>query len=235
MTKTQKTATYVLIPLVLAGIIGGAAYAVLRPSTSPARHTAVTAKQPAQQSARSTGSTANGMQLQDTSAGSEISLTQQSNNPQNQGLQVGNGNGVSGAGSASNSGGTTLPSPSEFAQYDQYKDKTELFYIDTQAGTGTAAANGKKVAVVYKGWLTNGTLFDQTKTNEQNQLMPIGFTLGQGQVIKGWDIGFDGMKVGGMRRLIVPPALGYGEAGAANGVIPANAVLVFDVQLVAVE
>jgi len=100
-------------------------------------------------------------------------------------------------------------------------------------GSGKEATQNKKVAVVYKGWLTNGQLFDQSKTNQQGVLEPIVFTLGGGQVIMGWEQGIAGMKVGGKRRLIVPPSAGYGAS--AQGQIPANSVLVFDVELVDAE
>lgn len=127
-----------------------------------------------------------------------------------------------------------IPGPESFGQYDQYKDKNEVMFADLSAGNGATAEVNKKVAVTYKGWLTNGTLFDQTKSGDDGRLQPFVFTLGGGQVIKGWDIGVAGMKVGGTRRVIIPPSLGYGPTGV-SGVIPANAVLVFDVQLLAVE
>ena len=96
-------------------------------------------------------------------------------------------------------------------------------------GSGAAAAAGQKVSVHYTGWLTNGTKFDSSKDRGD----PFVFSLGRGQVIKGWDEGVAGMKVGGKRKLTIPSALGYGARGAA-GVIPPNATLVFEVELLAV-
>lgn len=126
-----------------------------------------------------------------------------------------------------------LLSPEDFEDYEQYANSESTLLQDYLVGTGTEAAAGDTVAVVYKGWLTDGTLFDQTKMNEQNQLVPIGFTIGSGQVIPGWDQGIFGMKVGGKRRLIIPSQLGYGPRG--QGQIPPNSMLIFDVELVNVE
>ena len=97
-------------------------------------------------------------------------------------------------------------------------------------GSGNAATAGKKVSVHYTGWLTNGTKFDSSKDRGE----PFVFPLGQGHVIKGWDEGVAGMKVGGKRKLTIPPQLGYGARGA-GGVIPPNATLVFEVELLDVK
>src|SRR5690349_11427673 len=96
---------------------------------------------------------------------------------------------------------------------------------DLQVGNGAVATKGKKVSVHYTGWLTNGTKFDSSK--DRNKLFQ--FTLGAGEVIRGWDEGVAGMKVGGKRKLTIPPHLGYGDRGAA-GVIPPNATLIFEVE-----
>jgi peptidylprolyl isomerase/FKBP-type peptidyl-prolyl cis-trans isomerase FkpA len=104
-----------------------------------------------------------------------------------------------------------------------------LQIVEVQPGTGAEAQAGKTVSVQYTGYLTDGTKFDSSVGGE-----PITFPLGTGQVIQGWDEGLQGMKVGGKRRLIIPPQLGYGPSGA-GGVIPPNATLVFDVELVDVQ
>jgi FKBP-type peptidyl-prolyl cis-trans isomerase FkpA len=96
-------------------------------------------------------------------------------------------------------------------------------------GSGAAASSGQKVSVHYTGWLTNGTQFDSSKDRGD----PFIFPLGKGHVIKGWDEGVQGMKVGGKRKLTIPSALGYGSRGA-GGVIPPNATLVFEVELLVV-
>ena len=109
-----------------------------------------------------------------------------------------------------------------------------LKYTDTTVGTGAIATAGKKVSVHYTGWLYNngqkGNKFDSSLDRGQ----PFSFGLGAQQVIKGWDEGVAGMKVGGKRTLIIPPELGYGARGA-GGVIPANATLMFDVELLKVD
>ncbi len=105
-----------------------------------------------------------------------------------------------------------------------------LEYIDITPGTGPEARQGQQVTVHYTGWLTNGTKFDSSVDRNN----PFTFALGRAQVIKGWDTGVAGMRVGGKRRLIIPPDLGYGARGAA-GVIPPNATLIFDVELLGVQ
>src|SRR5215469_14368343 len=109
-----------------------------------------------------------------------------------------------------------------------------LTYTDVKIGDGAVATSGKKVSVHYTGWLSNngakGAKFDSSVDRGQ----PFQFTLGGHQVIAGWDEGVAGMKVGGERTLIIPPELGYGARGA-GGVIPPNATLIFDVQLLGVQ
>ncbi len=108
-----------------------------------------------------------------------------------------------------------------------------LQYEDTIVGTGAQAQAGQQVSVHYTGWLYNGgekgAKFDSSKDRND----PFGFGLGGGQVIKGWDEGVQGMKVGGTRMLVIPPQLGYGARGA-GGVIPPNATLMFEVELLRV-
>lgn len=105
-----------------------------------------------------------------------------------------------------------------------------LQYIDVASGSGDEARAGQNVSVHYTGWLTTGEKFDSSRDRGQ----PFTFRLGAGQVIQGWDQGVAGMRVGGQRRLIIPSTMGYGASGAA-GVIPPNATLIFDVELLQVR
>ncbi len=105
-----------------------------------------------------------------------------------------------------------------------------LKYVDEQEGTGASPESGQTVTVHYTGTLTDGTKFDSSVDRGQ----PFQFKIGIGQVIKGWDEGVLSMKIGGKRKLIIPPDLGYGANGA-GGVIPPNATLNFDVELLGVE
>lgn len=105
-----------------------------------------------------------------------------------------------------------------------------LKHVDLAAGSGDEAGAGKTVEVHYTGWLENGRKFDSSV----DRGTPFSFKLGAGQVIRGWDEGVAGMKVGGKRRLTIPPELGYGARGA-GGVIPPNAVLIFEVELLKVR
>ncbi len=105
-----------------------------------------------------------------------------------------------------------------------------LKYQDLVQGDGAVALAGQEVVVHYTGWLTDGSKFDSSVDRDQ----PFSFFLGRGMVIRGWDEGVSGMQVGGKRKLTIPPQLGYGAQGA-GGVIPPNATLVFEVELLEVR
>jgi FKBP-type peptidyl-prolyl cis-trans isomerase len=110
------------------------------------------------------------------------------------------------------------------------KTASGLRYWDIKVGTGQAAKEGSHVRVHYTGWLTTGKKFDSSVDAGK----PFDFTIGNGDVIKGWEEGVAGMKVGGKRQLRIPPELGYGANGYP-GSIPANATLIFDIQLLQVQ
>lgn len=122
-------------------------------------------------------------------------------------------------------GESTLPDSSE-----GITTESGLQYIETEAGTGAQAQAGDLVAVHYRGTLPDGTEFD----NSFDRGEPIEFVLGQGAVIAGWDEGISLMNEGGKATLVIPPDLGYGSRGAGN-VIPADATLIFDVELVSTQ
>jgi len=132
---------------------------------------------------------------------------------------------------------TPSPAPASSTQSKTNAMPTTLQKIDVKQGTGAEAVSGKPVVVHYTGWLYDpskadqkGAKFDSSKDRGQ----PFSFPLGGGRVIKGWDEGVAGMKVGGQRTLVIPPDYGYGARGA-GGVIPPNATLIFDVELLDVK
>ena len=123
----------------------------------------------------------------------------------------------------------SVAQPSDFKQFDKYASDTSQYYSEElTVGNGQAAATGDTVEVNYRGWLTTGVEFDESYNRNQT----FKFTLGKGQVISGWDQGVVGMKVGGKRRLILPPTFAYGASG--SNPIPPNAVLIFDIEMVAI-
>ncbi len=119
---------------------------------------------------------------------------------------------------------TTAAAPEQYV-----KCPSGLAYLEIKPGSGSSPTVGKQVKVHYTGTLENGTKFDSSVDRGQ----PFSFTIGVGQVIPGWDEGVLSMKVGGKRKLVIPPQLGYGANGA-GGVIPPNATLIFDVELLEV-
>jgi FKBP-type peptidyl-prolyl cis-trans isomerase FkpA len=132
---------------------------------------------------------------------------------------------------------TRAQAPTEQGESKLNAIPSELKKVDVKQGNGAEAVSGKPVIVHYTGWIYDdskpdkkGTKFDSSRDRQQ----PFGFLLGTGKVIRGWDEGVAGMKVGGQRTLIIPPAMGYGERGA-GGVIPPNATLIFDVELLEVK
>ncbi|HUR94850.1 MAG TPA: FKBP-type peptidyl-prolyl cis-trans isomerase [Gemmatimonadales bacterium] len=110
------------------------------------------------------------------------------------------------------------------------KAPSGFWYTDEAAGQGAEAGQGQTVRVHYTGWLPDGKKFDSSRDRGE----PFEFTLGAGQVITGWDEGVKGMKVGGRRKLVLPPQMGYGESGAPPD-IPPGATLVFDVEVLGVQ
>jgi len=122
------------------------------------------------------------------------------------------------------------PTPSDNINITKKENMEELKIEDIKIGEGKEAVNGNTLTVNYSGTLVDGTKFDSSYDRNQ----PFSFVLGQGRVIKGWDMGLLGMKVGGKRKLTIPSELGYGTQGAGSD-IPPNATLIFEVELLKVE
>jgi FKBP-type peptidyl-prolyl cis-trans isomerase FkpA len=137
---------------------------------------------------------------------------------------------LAGGCSPSGDGSAAPPAAPELAAGEATTTASGLIVQEIAVGDGALAEAGRRVSVHYSGWLTDGTPFDSSLERGQ----PFEFRLGAGQVIAGWDEGVAGMRVGGKRKLTIPPQLGYGARGA-GGVIPPNAVLVFEVELLAVN
>jgi hypothetical protein len=175
-----------------------------------------------------------GQETRQANSGLSVSESGASSLGQLNGSSGQNPAGGSGAGSSSSSSKTTSGlNPASFSEYDKYINEGHALFGEIQQGTGDTLTANKKAAVYYKGWLTNGQLFDESRAGSDGKLQPFVFTLGAHQVVPGWEEGLAGMKVGGSRLVIVPPAVGYGAAG--QGSVPGNAVMVFQVQLVAVQ
>ena len=142
-----------------------------------------------------------------------------------------------GAQTAQNPAGVAAPAAPSAISSKIGAQVKELQKLDVKQGEGTEAVAGKAVIVHYTGWLYDPAAADGHGAKFDSSLdrkVPFGFVLGAGKVIKGWDEGVAGMKVGGKRTLVIPPQLGYGERGA-GGVIPPNATLLFDVELLDVK
>lgn len=137
-------------------------------------------------------------------------------------------------------GSTTAPAPAPIAtEYapdlnvnldEMERTASGLYLRDLRAGEGEPAAEGDTVVVHYSGWLPDGTQFDSSRDRGE----PFSFVLGEGRVIRGWEEGVAGLREGGLRRLVIPPDLGYGPIGAGD-VIPPDATLVFEVELLEVR
>jgi peptidylprolyl isomerase len=122
---------------------------------------------------------------------------------------------------------TAMPQNTQIDTSGMTSTPSGLQIKELQPGTGPSPQVGQMVSVHYTGWLTDGTKFDSSVDRGQ----PLDFTLGAGQVIQGWDEGVASMKIGGKRRLVIPPNLAYGNQSVGGGIIPPNSTLVFDVEL----
>lgn len=221
--------------VVLAGVVsglGGIWYLQAQAATPEATSTKVGNPKPLSMSESSASSIP--MNQSDSGMSNAGNNASKSQNNTGNSLKVNdnpqNSSNNSNSSNSSSSAVSSTPTADELRQYEtNYKTKDAAFFGDITTGDGETAVAGKTIVVDYRGWLTNGTIFDESyKTNKH-----FSFVLGKQQVIAGWEQGILGMKVGGKRRIIVPPAVGYGAN--ANGPIPANSLLVFDVEMLAVQ
>jgi FKBP-type peptidyl-prolyl cis-trans isomerase FkpA len=230
MTKKEIWVTLGIFLVVLVGV--GAGIFVLSRGKSTAQADAVSLNTMGESQAQQDAMTLNPTQPdQGTSSNDGLTVVAGANTA-NPG-QLGSGQTASRQDSPSSSNAKTAPGPESFGDYEKYKNNPSTLTGDMVIGSGDELKAGYQAAVYYKGWLTNGQMFDQSRTGSDGKLQPFILTLGAHQVIRGWEEGLLGMKVGGTRRIIIPPALGYGATG--QGSIPANAVLVFDVQLLEIK
>lgn len=226
MSKKEILVTLAILVVIVGGAVGGFVvwnhYDTWKKSQQNNQSAQTT---PANQDISLQKSTTN------ASSSSNLSVDTSANNSNP--AQLGSGIASSSKGGASSSNGSNVsaPDPSQFGQYEQYKDATEALYGDIKVGTGNEVKAGTKVSVLYKGWLTNGTLFDQSRADESGNVQPLVFTVGEKKVIPGFEQDMIGMKQGGVRLMIIPPKVGYGSQ--AQGNIPANSVLIFQVELLA--
>ncbi|MDA0745876.1 MAG: FKBP-type peptidyl-prolyl cis-trans isomerase [bacterium] len=133
--------------------------------------------------------------------------------------------------SACNSSSAPPEKPAEIEDAAYTTTPSGLKYHDLKQGSGPSPQKGQTVVVHYTGWLTDGKMFDSSVLKKKT----FSFTLGTGGVIPGWDEGVATMKVGGTRQLSIPPDLAYGEAGVGNGIIPPNATLIFQIELLEIH
>lgn len=193
-------------------------------------------KQPRQLSETSSGTNSDSNMSSGQDDSSALSVNGQASELGQLGGNSGNGsngsvqNSQNGSTGSANSGGID---PSTFSQYDKYKDAKSALFGNIKTGSGAQLSAGHTASIYYKVWLTNGALVDQSPASSSGQPQPFSFMLGAHKVIAGLEEGVYGMKVGGQRLVIVPPALGYGSQG--QGAVPPDAVLVFDVQLVSIK
>lgn len=223
MSKKEILITLVVLVVIIGGAIGG--YVVWNHYDTWKK-----SQTNSQQASQTTTTASQDIALQQApndAAGSSLSVDTSGNgaNP----AQLGSGMSSSSTSSSSSSSSAAPPDPSQFGEYDKYKDATEALFGDIKVGTGNEVKAGTKVSVLYKGWLTNGTLFDQSRADESGAVQPLIFTVGEKKLIPGFEQDMIGMKVGGTRLMIIPPKLGYGSQ--AQGNIPANSVLIFQVEL----
>jgi FKBP-type peptidyl-prolyl cis-trans isomerase len=156
--------------------------------------------------------------------------TQSVTGDQSSGLSTGSANNSTSAeASDASSNGQTPPTTAELAAYDRYSTSQTAMYVDIQAGTGSTVAVGDTPVINYVGYLDDGKVFDDSYTRGK----AFSFVVGKHQVVTGLEEGIVGMKVGGIRRIIIPASVGYGSK--AVGPVPANSLLIIDVSLVAKE
>ena len=227
MSKTKTIAIFAVL-VILAGTLGAAFYVNGGASGQSSRTKQSKARPAGTSRTLAATNAATGSATESAAGGLSVASPSQSDNL-GQMLPAGDNP----AGTSASKAPPSPFDPTTYSEYEKYKDGTGALFADVVVGEGAELGADMKAAVFYKGWLTNGQLFDASKPDDKGELQPFVFTLGARQVIPGWEQALAGMKVGGVRLVIVPPAVGYGATG--QGPVPANAVLIFQVQLAAAQ
>lgn len=224
---------YLIIVVVTLLAVGGSAWWFMRPDNKKLTYKPETSKTPYVSQTLNAADNSNSISLTNPMPKPQPKNSLLNSSPTTASDQTGLNPLALNNNSRSNNSAEATLDPKTFSQHDKYKDDKAALFADLHIGDGEELTANKKAAVYYRGWLTDGTLFDASRPDEKGELQPFMFTLGAHQVITGWEQALTGMKVGGVRFVIVPPAVGYGAQGQDS--IPGNSVLIFQVQLLAVE
>jgi hypothetical protein len=218
----KETVIAVVIVVAMLATMAGVGFAIWRASNSKKISTKQTHKSLATSAPESTDSSLNVGDGSGLGGGIDLGQSQ------------GSGTGLGSSSGSGQSSSSSSKKGEDFSQYAKYQDGKEALFGEIKKGDGAEVVVNKKVAIYYTGRTTDGKIFDQTAPEKVGQQpKPLVFAPGKHEVVLGLEQGILGMKVGGKRRIIIPPAVGYGKEG--QGPIPPNTLMIFDVELIEVE